>query len=210
MNRGQPLTERIVPAIDRTGARSMAGKADRATGVVPHEEIARSFIDILVVRVMTATALDVTVNQLDRGVFCCAVRNKVRHEIGGVFERKLQAEGMRAFEMSAQHVGNLSRHFQRADPNRLADGNRAVVTAQALRTVIAARRLNGRVLVRSTGVEGVALVRECLVPQGVSVAAVRYVAVDAGISVRTSNAGGAAHVVGTQYFLVWLRLCSRK
>ena len=185
----------------------MTSQADCALEVVADQEVACLGVKVLHVRVMTACAFDVSANQLYRRVFGPPLSCKRRHQVCDVFQRKLQAEWMGALQVRTQHIGNRPRHLKRPDPDRLAYGDRTIMAAKAHGTARAFLRLHACILIGATGVKRVRLIRESLVPQPFARAGMRHVAVDAGIRVRTLNAGRAAHIVGAQHVLGGWILC---
>src|SRR5215471_15916432 len=74
VHRRLPLAEGIVMAVYGAGRGSVTSKANRATRIITHQKIAGLLVDILVVRVMAATALDVTVDQFNGGIFARSIR----------------------------------------------------------------------------------------------------------------------------------------
>src|SRR5664279_5251908 len=153
---GCPSRERIdLPGHGAGGI--MAGKTHLRIRTVADQEVQRQLIDGLNMRVMTGSALNVTVDQrhFSRRIACLALPSQRRYQVDRIFDGQYQAEGMRTLEVGPEDVGGIhgSSHCDLAIDDGLAGRDGSVVAAQTQVAIGAQGRLSTFLVIGRTGVE---------------------------------------------------------
>ena len=169
VNAAAPAAEQIrLPRND--AVRIMARQAELTIRTVAHQKILGDGIYRLRMRIMTAGALHIAVDELYRLIWIRgrSLSHNRGGEIWGIFDGQNQAERMRATQIGAQHILIVHRsiHGNFAVHRGLTDGHGSVVAAEAQAAGFAHDQLRiALLLVSGAGVRSVSLRGQRLIPQ---------------------------------------------